>query len=150
MQANRIIPIFKIFRISILRIKYLRGNITYRASLLAQLVKYPLAIRRPWFSSWAGKILWRRDRLPTPVFLGFLDGSDGKESACNARNLGSIPGLERSPGRGHGYPPQYSCLENPHGQRSLDTTKHSTYNLKLNILSTNVLSTEVSSYNGRR
>ena len=120
MWANRIIPIFKIFRISILRINYLGGNITYRASLVAQLVKNSLAIRRPWFSSWAGKILWRRDRLPTPVFLGFPDRSDGKESACNARNLGSIPVLGRSPGRGHGYPPQYSCLENPHGQRSLD------------------------------
>ena len=46
-------------------------------------------------------------------------GSDGKEAACNAGNLGSIPGLKRSPGRGHGNPLQYSCLENPHGQRSL-------------------------------
>ena len=115
MWANRIIPIFKIFRISILRIKYLGGNITYRASLVAQLVKNPLAIRRPWFSSWAEKILWKRDSLPIPIFLGFPDGSDGKESACNARNLGSIPVLGRSPGRGHGCPPQYSCLENPHG-----------------------------------
>ena len=42
-------------------------------------------------------------------------GSDGKESACNAGDLGLIPGLGRSPGGGHGY----SCLENPHGQRSL-------------------------------
>ena len=41
---------------------------------------------------------WRRDRLPTPVFLGFPGGSDGKESACNAGGLGSIPGLGRSPG----------------------------------------------------
>ena len=37
---------------------------------------------------------WRRDRLPTPVFLGFHGGSDGKESACNERGLGSIPGWE--------------------------------------------------------
>ena len=42
-----------------------------------------------------------------------------KESACNAGDLGSIPGLGRSPGEGHGNPLQYSCLENPHGQRSL-------------------------------
>ena len=35
------------------------------------------------------------------------------------RDMGSIPGLERSPGGGHGNSPQYSCLENPHGQRSL-------------------------------
>ena len=45
--------------------------------------------------------------------------SDGTESTCNAEDLGSIPGLGRSPGGGHGNPLQYSCLENPHGQRSL-------------------------------
>ena len=46
-------------------------------------------------------------------------GSDSKESACNAGDLDLIPGLGRSPGGGHGNPFQYSCLENPHGQRSL-------------------------------
>ena len=49
-----------------------------------------------------------RDRLPTPVFLGFACGSTGKESACNAGDPSSIPGLERSPGEGIGYPLQYS------------------------------------------
>ena len=48
----------------------------------------------------------------------FPGGSDGKESACNAGDLGLIPVLERSPGGGHGNPVQYSSLENPHGQRS--------------------------------
>ena len=43
----------------------------------------------------------------------------GKESACNAGDLGSISGLGRAPGEGNGYPLQYSGLENPHGQRSL-------------------------------
>ena len=43
---------------------------------------------------------------------GFLGGSDDKESACNAGNLSSIPGSGRSPREGHGYPFQYSCLEN--------------------------------------
>ena len=43
----------------------------------------------------------------------------GKEFTCNSRDLGSIPGLGRSPGGGHGNPLQYSCLENPRGQRSL-------------------------------
>ena len=62
---------------------------------------------------------WRRDRLPTPVLLGFPSGSAGKESACNVGDLGSIPGLGRSLGGGHSNPLQYSCLENPHGQRSL-------------------------------
>ena len=46
-------------------------------------------------------------------------GSDSKESACNSGDLGSISGLGRSPGGGHGNPLQYSCLENPHGQRCL-------------------------------
>ena len=72
-----------------------------------------LQSRRPWFDFWVGKILWRRDRLPTPVFLGFPGGSAGEESACNAGDLGSIAGLGRSPGKGNGYPLQYSGLENP-------------------------------------
>jgi len=41
--------------------------------------------------SWVGKIPWRRDRLPTPVFLGFPGGSAGKESTCNA---GDLPGFD--------------------------------------------------------
>ena len=44
--------------------------------------------------------------------LGFPGSSDGKESACNAGDLGWIPGLERSVGEGNGNPLQYSCLEN--------------------------------------
>ena len=63
------------------------------------------------FDSWVGKIRWRRDRLPTPVFLGFPGGSAGKESACNVRDLGSIPGSGRSPEEGNGHPLQYSGLE---------------------------------------
>ena len=51
--------------------------------------------------------------------MGFPGGSDCEESACNAGDLGLIPGLGRSPGGGHGNPLQYSCLENPHGQRRL-------------------------------
>ena len=42
-----------------------------------------------------------------------------KESTCNVGDLGSIPGLGRAPEGGHGNPLQYTCLENPHGQRSL-------------------------------
>ena len=44
--------------------------------------------------------------------MGFLSGSDGEESACNEGDPGLIPGLGGSPGRGHGNPLQYSCLEN--------------------------------------
>ena len=45
--------------------------------------------------------------------MGFPGGSEVKASACNAGDLGSIPGLGRSPGEGNGNPLQYSCLENP-------------------------------------
>jgi len=55
---------------------------------------------------------WRRDRLPTPVFLVFPCDSAGKESTCNVGDLDSIPGLGRSLGEGKGYPFQYSGLEN--------------------------------------
>ena len=45
------------------------------------------------------------------VMMGFPGGSDGRGSACNAGDSGLIPGLRRYPGEGHGYPLQYSCLE---------------------------------------
>ena len=83
-----------------------------QASLIAQLVKNLLAMQDTWFNSWVGKIPWRRDRLPTPVFLGFPCGSADKESACNVGDLGLIPTWGRSPGEGKGYPFQYSGLEN--------------------------------------
>ena len=64
---------------------------------------------------------------------GFPGGSEVKASACNAKDLGSIPGLGRSPGEGNGNSLQYSCLENPmdggawqatvHGVAELDTTE---------------------------
>ena len=69
--------------------------------------------RRPWFDSWVRKIFWRRDRIPTPVFLALPGGSAGKESACNVGAPALIPGLGRSPGKGKGYPLQDSGLENP-------------------------------------
>ena len=62
--------------------------------------------------SWVGKIPWRRDSLPTAVFLGFPGGSADKESVCNTGDLAVIPGLGRTPGEGKGYPLQYSGLEN--------------------------------------
>ena len=48
----------------------------------------------------------------THIFSGFPSGSAGKESTCNVRDMGSIPGLGRSPGEGKGYPLQYSGLDN--------------------------------------
>ena len=55
--------------------------------------------------------------------MGFPGGSDSKEFTCNAEDLGSVPGLGRSPAGGHSNPLQYSCLENAHGQRSLEGCK---------------------------
>ena len=68
------------------------------------------------------------------VLMGFPGGSNGKVSACNARNPGSMPGSGRSPGEGNGYPLQDSCLENsmdggawlgysPGGRKELDTSE---------------------------
>ena len=74
----------------------------------------------PHFYFLVGKICWRRDRPPTPVFLGFPCGSAGKESAYNAGDFGSIPGLGRSLREGKGYRLQYSGLEN-----SMDFIVHS-------------------------
>ena len=83
-----------------------------RASLVAQLVKNPPAMQETPVQFLGQKIHCRRDRLPTPVFLGFPGGSAGKESACSSGDLGSIPGLGRSLGEGNRYPLQYSDLEN--------------------------------------
>ena len=91
----------------------------YVYTLVAQLVKNLPAVQETQFDSWVRKIRWRRDRLPTPVFLGFNCGSAGKESACNVGDLGSILGLGRSPGEGKGYPLQDSGLE-----RSMDCIDH--------------------------
>ena len=56
--------------------------------------------------------------------MGFPGGSDGKESACNAGDLGLIPGLGRSPGEGNGNPLQYSCLESPMDRGAWWATVH--------------------------
>ena len=51
--------------------------------------------------------------------MGFPGVSDSKEPTCNVGDLDLFPGLGRCPGGGYGNPVQYSCLENPHGQKSL-------------------------------
>ena len=58
------------------------------------------------------------------VSEGFPSGSDGKESAGNAGDLGSIPGSGRSPGGGNGHPLQYSCLKNSTDREAWRTTVH--------------------------
>ena len=85
--------------------------------------------RRPQFDSWVGKIHWRKDRLPTPLFLGFLGGSDGKESACNADDLGLIPqNVGKIPWRREQLPTPVFLPGEFHGQRSL--TGYSPWGLK--------------------
>ena len=56
--------------------------------------------------------------------MGFPGGSEGKASACNAGDPGSIPGSRRSPGEGNGNPLQYSCLENPMDREAWWATVH--------------------------
>ena len=62
--------------------------------------------------------------LDISCLLGFPGGSDGEESACNAGDPGSIPGLRWSPGGGHGNPLQYSCLENSMNRGAWWATVH--------------------------
>ena len=94
--------------------------------------------RRPRFDSWVRKILWRRDRLPTPAFLGFPGGSAGKESSCNAGNQGSIPGWEDPLRRERQptpvfWPRQFHGLHIVHGgHKKSDTTER----LSLSLYST--------------
>ena len=90
-----------------------------RASLITQLAKNPPAMQETPVQFLGQEDPWRRDRLPTPIFLGFPCGSAGKESACSAGDLGLIPGLGRSPGEGKGYPLRYSGPEN-----SMDCVAH--------------------------
>ena len=68
--------------------------------MVAEMVKNLLSVQETQFNFWISKICWRRDRLPTPVFLGLPGGSTGKESACNVGDLGLIPGLGRSMEKG--------------------------------------------------
>ena len=84
------------------------GSLWVQASLIAQMVKNPLAMQELWFDFWVRKICWRRDRLPTPVFLGFPCDSAGKESTCNAGDPSLISGSGRPFREGIGYPLQYS------------------------------------------
>ena len=67
--------------------------------LIAQLVKNPPAMQETPVQLLVGKIHWRKDRLPTTVFLGFSGGSAGKGSAYNVVDLGLIPGVGKIPWR---------------------------------------------------
>ena len=104
------------------------------ASLVAQLIKKLPAMRETWVRSLGsipglGRFPWKRERLPTPVFLGFPSGSAGKESACDVEDLGSIPGLGRFPWKRERlptpvfWPGEFHGLYSPWGHRDLDMTE---------------------------
>ena len=114
------------------------------ASLVAQLVKNLPAVQGTSVQFWVRKICWRRERLPTPVFLGFPCGSAGKESACNVGDLGwedplqkgkathsSILALENSMDGGTwlGYSP-WGCKESDTTERLHSIVKNKKVHLK--------------------
>ena len=73
------------------------------------------------------KPIWKGYILCNPNYMTFWkmqNYRDRKESACNAGNLSSVPGLGRFPGEGNGYPLQYFCLENPKDRGAWQTTVH--------------------------
>ena len=97
--------------------------------MVAQLVKNPPAIQETLVRFLGQEDHWRRDRLPTPVFLGFSYESAGKESACNAGDLGLIPGLGRFPQRKERlltpvfWPGEFHGLYSPWGHKESDKTE---------------------------
>ena len=86
--------------------------ILYLTPLIPQLVKNLPAMQETPLQFLGLEDPLEKESLPTPVFLDFPCGSAGKESTCNAGDLGSVPGLGRPPGEGKVYPLQYSGLEN--------------------------------------
>ena len=98
----------------------IQGNIHFLSStlwafLVAQLVKNPPAMQKTWVQSLGWKDSLEKGKATHSSIFGLPCGSAGKESTCNAEDLGSVPRLGRVPGGGHGHPLQYSCLENPYG-----------------------------------
>ena len=91
----------------------------HRASLVAQLVKNLPVMQETLVQFLSQKDLLEKGQATHSSFLGLPGGSASKESACNVGDLGSIPGLGRSPGEGKDYPLQYSGLEN-----SMDCITH--------------------------
>ena len=74
--------------------------------------------------TFVGKVVSLLFNMLSRLVIGFPGGSEDKASACNAGDLGSIPGLGRSPGEANGNPLQYSCLENPMDRGAWWATVH--------------------------
>ena len=79
-----------------------------------------------------GRILYHLSHLSKGT--GLPGGSTGKESTCSAGDLGSIPGLGRSPGEGNGNPLQYSCLGNPMDRGAWQATVHGVTRVRRNLV----------------
>ena len=114
-----------------------------RVSLIPQLVKnLPVMPVMPRLDYWVEKICWRRDRLPTPVFLGFPCLTAGKESACKEDDLGSIPGLGIIPWRRARLPTPVLWPRELHGLYSPWSLKESAMtewlSLSLSVLIKNI------------
>ena len=99
------------------------GNPRLTLSLKEPRHKTSQGILQPWSQEacFQPRTYLKEDKEVTWSFPG---GSDGKETARNAGDLGSIPGLGRSPREGHGNPLQYSCLENPMDRGAWGATGH--------------------------
>ena len=99
------------------------------ASLVAQKVKNPPAMWETWVRSLGWEDPLEKERLPTPVFLGFPGGSESKESTCNVGDPGLIPGSGRFPWRRDWLPtPVFHGQRilvgySPWGPKELDTTE---------------------------
>ena len=86
--------------------------------MMAQLVKNPPAMQETPVQFLGWEDLLEKGKATHSSILGLPSGSAVKESACNVGDLGSIPGLGRSPRKGNGYPLQYSYPENPRDRRA--------------------------------
>ena len=97
------------------------SRLPQRTSLVAQLIKNLPAMRETLVDSWVRKICWRRDRLPTPVFLGFHGGSADKRIHPQCRTPGFNPWVGKIPWRRERL--QYSSLRIPWSHKESGTTE---------------------------
>ena len=93
---------------------------------IAQSVKNLSAMQETWVQFLGQEDPLEKGQATHSSILGLPWGSAGKESPCNVGDLGSIPGLGRSPGEGKGYPLQYSGLKNSMGCIVHEVTKNRT------------------------
>ena len=91
---------------------------------MARTIKNLHTMKETWVQSLDWEDPLQKGKATYSSVLGLPGCSDGKESACNARGPGSVPGLGRFPGDGNGNSLQYSCLENPMDRGAWQTMVH--------------------------